>query len=43
MTFGSVIVSGFHSPLEQQVLRSAFRRSGRAVKVLAHLLDERRT
>jgi predicted Rossmann fold nucleotide-binding protein DprA/Smf involved in DNA uptake len=32
---GRVIVSGFHSPLEQQVLRSALRRKGRAVKVLA--------
>ncbi len=30
-----VIVSGFHSPLEQQVLRSLLRRKGRAVKVLA--------
>ena len=29
------IVSGFHSPLEQQVLRSLLRRDGRAVKVLA--------
>jgi len=33
---GRVLVSGFHSPLEQQVLRSLLRRSGRAVKVLAH-------
>ncbi len=32
---GRVIVSGFHSPLEQQVLRSLFRRKGRAIKVLA--------
>lgn len=32
---GRVIVSGFHSPLEQQVLRSLLRRTGRAVKVLA--------
>jgi predicted Rossmann fold nucleotide-binding protein DprA/Smf involved in DNA uptake len=32
---GRVIVSGFHSPLEQQVLRSLLRRNGRAVKVLA--------
>jgi predicted Rossmann fold nucleotide-binding protein DprA/Smf involved in DNA uptake len=32
---GKVILSGFHSPLEQQVLRSALRRSGRVVKVLA--------
>jgi predicted Rossmann fold nucleotide-binding protein DprA/Smf involved in DNA uptake len=30
-----VLVSGFHSPLEQQVLRSLLRRKGRAVKVLA--------
>lgn len=32
---GRVIVSGFHSPLEQQVLRSLLRRKGHAVKVLA--------
>ncbi len=32
---GRVIVGGFHSPLEQQVLRSALRRKGRVVKVLA--------
>lgn len=32
---GRVIVSGFHSPLEQQVLRSVLRRQGRVVKVLA--------
>ena len=32
---GRVIVSGFHSPLEQQVLHSALRRNGRVVKVLA--------
>ena len=32
---GRVIVSGFHSPLEQQVLRSLLRRKGRVVKVLA--------
>lgn len=30
-----IIVSGFHSPLEQQALRSVLRRSGRVVKVLA--------
>ena len=36
---GRVIVSGFHAPLEQQVLRSLLRRSGRAVKVLARTLD----
>ena len=32
---GRVIFSEFHSPLEQQVLRSLFRRKGRAIKVLA--------
>jgi len=32
---GRVIISGFHSPLEQQVLRSLLRRNGRVVKVLA--------
>jgi predicted Rossmann fold nucleotide-binding protein DprA/Smf involved in DNA uptake len=32
---GKVIISGFHSPLEQQVLRTLLRRNGRAVKVLA--------
>jgi predicted Rossmann fold nucleotide-binding protein DprA/Smf involved in DNA uptake len=32
---GRVIISGFHSPLEQQVLISLLRRDGRAVKVLA--------
>lgn len=32
---GRVILSGFHSPLEQQVLHSALRRKGRAVKLLA--------
>lgn len=32
---GRVILSGCHSPLEQQVLRSVIRRKGRAVKVLA--------
>ncbi|MCL2829895.1 MAG: DNA-processing protein DprA [Betaproteobacteria bacterium] len=32
---GRVIVSGFHSPLEQQVLKSLLRRQGRAVKLLA--------
>lgn len=35
MTIGRAIVSGFHSPLAQQVLRSVLRRSGRAVKMLA--------
>jgi len=32
---GRVILSGFHSPLEQQVLKSLLRRQGRAVKLLA--------
>lgn len=32
---GKIMVSGFHSPLEQQVLRSLLRHQGRAVKVLA--------
>ncbi len=32
---GQVIVSGFHSPLEQLVLRSLLRRQGKAVKILA--------
>lgn len=32
---GRVVVSGFHSPLEQQVLASLLRRDGSAVKVLA--------
>lgn len=32
---GRVILSGFHSPLEQQVLRSVLRRKGRIIKVLA--------
>jgi len=32
---GRIIVSGFHSPLELQVLRSVLRRNGRVVKVLA--------
>ena len=39
---GRVIVSGFHSPLEQQVLRSALRRKGRVVKVLARGMSEYR-
>lgn len=37
-----VIVSGFHSPLEQQVLRSMVRRKGRVVKVLARGMTEYR-
>ena len=32
---GRVILSGFHAPLEQQVMRSVLRRKGRVVKVLA--------
>lgn len=39
---GRMIVSGFHSPLEQQVLRSVLRRKGRVVKVLARGLTEYR-
>lgn len=39
---GRVIVSGFHSPLEQQVLRSLFRRNGRVVKVLARGMTDYR-
>lgn len=40
---GRVIVSGFHSPLEQQVLRSVLRRkAGRVVKVLARGMSDYR-
>lgn len=39
---GRVIVSGFHSPLEQQVLRSVLRRDGRVVKVLARGMTDYR-
>lgn len=39
---GRVIVSGFHSPLEQQVLCSALRRKGRVVKVLARGMTDYR-
>lgn len=39
---GRVIVSGFHSPLEQQVLRSVLRRKGCVVKVLARGMAEHR-
>ncbi len=39
---GRVVVSGFHSPLEQQVLRSVLRRKGRVVKVLARGMTEYR-
>lgn len=39
---GRVLVSSFHSPLEQQVLRSLLRREGRAVKVLVHGMTEYR-
>lgn len=37
-----VVLSGFHSPLEQQVLRSMLRRHGRVVKLLAHSLEDYR-
>lgn len=39
---GRIIVSGFHSPLEQQVLRSVLRRKGCVVKVLARGMTEYR-
>lgn len=39
---GRVIISGFHSPLEQQVLRSVLRRNGRVVKVLARGMTDYR-
>jgi len=39
---GRVIVSGFHSPLEQQVLRSVLRRMGCVVKVLARGMTDYR-
>lgn len=39
---GRVLVSGFHAPLEQQVLRSLLRRDGRAVKVLARGMTDYR-
>ncbi len=35
---GRVLISGFHSPLEQQVLRSLLRRNGRAIQLLARHL-----
>lgn len=37
-----VVLSGFHSPLEQQVLRSMLRRRGRVVKLLARAFDNYR-
>lgn len=37
-----IILSGFHSPLEQQVLRSVLRRKGRVIKLLARGLTEYR-
>jgi predicted Rossmann fold nucleotide-binding protein DprA/Smf involved in DNA uptake len=37
-----VIISGFHAPLEQQVLRSVLRRKGRVVKVLARGMTDYR-
>ena len=39
---GRAIVSGFHSPLEQQVQRSVLRRNGRVVKVLARGMTDYR-
>lgn len=39
---GRVIVSGFYSPLEQQVLRSVLRRKGRVIKVLARGITDYR-
>jgi predicted Rossmann fold nucleotide-binding protein DprA/Smf involved in DNA uptake len=39
---GRVIISGFHSPLEQQVLRSVLRRKGCAVKLLARGMTDYR-
>jgi len=43
VTTGRVIVSGFHSPMEQQVLRSVLRRkAGRVVKVLARGMSDYR-
>lgn len=39
---GRVILSGFHAPLEQQVLRSVLRRKGRVVKLLARGLTNYR-
>lgn len=35
-----VVLSGFHSPLEQQVLRSMLRRHGRVVKLLARCFGD---
>ena len=37
-----VILSGFHSPLEQHVLRSILRREGRAIKLLPRGLTKYR-
>jgi predicted Rossmann fold nucleotide-binding protein DprA/Smf involved in DNA uptake len=39
---GRVILSGFHAPLEQQVLRSVLRRNGHVVKFLARGLTDYR-
>lgn len=39
---GRVILSGFHSPLEQQVLRSVLRRKGRVIKMLARGMTDYR-
>ena len=38
----NVVISGFHSPLEQQVLRSVLRRKGHVVKVLARGMTDYR-
>jgi predicted Rossmann fold nucleotide-binding protein DprA/Smf involved in DNA uptake len=38
---GRVLISGFHSPLEQQVLKSLLRRQGRAIKALARGIDDK--
>lgn len=40
LSAGKIVVSGFHSPLEQQVMRSIDRRQGRFVKVLARSFAE---
>lgn len=39
---GRLILSGFHGPLEQQVLRSVLRRKGHVVKLLARGLTDYR-
>lgn len=42
MNADRVIVSGFHSPLKRQVLRSVLRRRGRVFKVLARDMTDYR-